>query len=409
MIPNQRTRHTLHRLGNLTTAARDAAWARVENAEALKQRAIHARDRVLADLPANLEQLEKAARSHDVNVLHANDAQDANRLIIQTMRELGVTDALRNHHPLLDEIQVDRAAKANAIQLTPLHPGDYLAQLANERPGHPIWPVGHLTVEAISATLQKKWRIPETYNPDHLASTVRMPLRRALLRTHTAILGVDFASVEDGVFVLMDNDGHNASLTGLARHVILLLSIEQVAATLNDLDALIQVFALSAWGRPLPAYVTHLQCPAPPEIDGPRTIHLVLVDNHRTDIMDQGFGRALRCIQCGACHTVCPVYEQIGGGGYANSPYTGPIGAVISPLLLRSDLGEPQAYLCANSGHCQAACPVNIPIPDLIHAQRRRLAKTRPPKEDKRYFSIWRRLISRPRLFFPFIRRNLEK
>ncbi len=409
MISDQRTRHTLHRLGNLTTAARNDAWSRVKNAEALKQQAIHARDRVLADLPAYLARLETATRAHDVAVLHAGDAQEANRLVIQTMRGLGVTDALRNHHPLLDEIQLDRAAKANAIQLTPLHPGDYLAQLADERPGHPIWPVGHLTVEAISATLQQKWRIPETYNPDHLTSTVRMPLRRALLRTHTAILGVTFAAVEEGVFVLLDNDGHNASLTSLARHVILLLSIEQIAADIDDLDALIQVFALSAWGRPLPAYVTHLQRPAPREIDGPRTIHLILVDNRRTKIIEEGFGQALRCIQCGACHSVCPVYQQIGGRGYANSPYTGPIGAVINPLLLRPDLGEAQAALCAGSGGCQDACPVAIPIPDLIHAQRIRLAQTHPPNDDKRYFSVWRRLISRPRFFRSYIRRSYRK
>jgi L-lactate dehydrogenase complex protein LldF len=409
MIADQRTRHTLHRLGSLATTARNSAWARVKNPEGLKQRAVSARDRVLDDLPGHLARLEESARDHDVTVLRANDAQEANRLIIQTMRELGVTDALRNHHPLLDEIQIDRAAKANAIQLTPLHPGDHLAQLGGERPGHPIWPTGHLTVEAISAILQKKWRIPETYNPDHLASSVRMPLRRALLRAHTAILGVHFASVEDGVFVLLDNDGHNASLASLARHVILLLSIEQVAATLNDLDALIQVFALSAWGRPLPAYVTQLQGPVPQEIDGPRTIHLILVDNHRTAIIEQGFGRALRCIQCGACHTVCPVYQQIGGGGYAHSPYTGPIGAVINPLLLRSDLGDPQAYLCAGGGHCRAACPVDVPIPELMHEQRRRLAQTHPQGEDKRHFSLWRRLLARPSLFIPYHRRSHKK
>ena len=409
MIGDQRTRHILHRLSSLATTARRTAWARTPNADELKREAIAARDRVLADLPGHLARLEAAAREHGVAVHRANSAQEANRLIIQTMRELGVTDALRNHHPLLHEIQLDRATKANAIQLAPLHPGDHLAQLAGEEPGHPIWPVGHLTVEAISATLQKKWRIPETYDPDHLASTVRMPLRRALLRAYTAIMGVDFASAEEGVFAFLDNDGHNASLAGLARHVILLLSIDQIAANLEDLDTLIQVFSLSAWGRPLPAYVTQLQGPAPMDVDGPRTIHLILVDNRRSKIIEEGFGAALRCIQCGACHTVCPVYQQIGGGGYAHSPYTGPIGAAINPILLHPDLGEPQAYLCANSGHCQAACPVDVPIPHLLHAHRRRLAQSHPQGDDKRYFSLWRRLISRPSLFFFYIRRKRKQ
>ncbi len=408
-LAEPRTRHTLHRMGSLATTARRAAWARTPNADALKQQAIAARDRVVADLPSYLARLETNARANGVVVQRAHSAQEANRLIIETMRELGVTDALRNHHPLLYEIQVDRAARANAIQLTPLHPGDHLAQLADEKPAHPIWPVGHLTVEDISATLQTKWRVPETYNPDHLASTVRMPLRRALLRAHTAILGVDFASVEKGVFVLMDNDGHNASLAGLARHVILLLSVEQIAATLDDLDTLIQVFSISAWGRSLPAYVTQMQHPAPPETDGPRTLHLILVDNRRTEIMQEGFTEALRCIQCGACHTVCPVYQHIGGPGYASSPYTGPIGAALNPILLRPDLGEPQAYLCAGSGHCQVECPVDIPIPELLHRQRVRMAQTRGRRNDRRYFFLWRRLLSHPNLFFPYIRRKTRK
>ena len=405
MIGDQRTRHILHRLSSLATTARRTAWARTPNADELKREAIAARDRVLADLPGHLARLEAAAREHGVAVHRANSAQEANRLIVQTMRELGVTDALRNHHPLLHEIQLDRAAKANAIQLTPLHPGDHLAQLAGEEPGHPIWSVGHLAVEDISATLQEKWRIPETYDPDHLASSVRMPLRRALLRAYTAIMGVDFASVEEGVFAFLDNDGHNASLAGLARHVILLLSIEQVAASLDDLDTLIQVFSLSAWGRPLPAYVTQLQGPAPIDVDGPRTIHLILVDNRRSKIIEEGFGEALRCIQCGACHTVCPVYQQISGGGYAHSPYTGPIGAVINPLLLRPDLGEPQAYLCAASHRCQSECPVDIPFTKLIHRHRERIAQT-GQDNDARYFALWRRLINHPYLFFPFIRRK---
>lgn len=404
-----RTRHTLHRLSNLAKIARENAWALESDAEALRQRAIAARDRVLDDLPGFLTRLEEVARANGVIVAHASGAQDANRLVIETMRELGVTEAMRNHHPLLHEIQIDRAARANAIQLTPLHLGAKLTQLADGEPGHPIWPAGHLSVEVISNSLQRKWRVPETYNPHHLASTVRMPLRRSLLRTHTAILGVHFASVEDGVFALLDNDGHNASLAGLARHLILLLSIEQIAADIVDLDTLIHVFSLSAWGRPLPAYITQVIRPAPPDVDGPRTIHLILVDNRRTKIMVQGFGKALRCIQCGACHTVCPVYQQIGGPGYAHSSYTGPIGAVVNPILLRSDLGEPQAYLCAGSGHCQNVCPVDIPIPELIHRHRHHLSSTSPQGDDAHFFSLWRRLQSHPTFFFPFLRRKLPK
>ena len=382
-----------------------SAWAQVDQADALKSRAIQAREKVLDDLQVYLARLEEAAKVNGMHVHRAKDAQDANRLVIKILQSLHVSDAVRNHNPLLDEIQIDDAARANSLPLTTLHPGDHLSHLLQTNSGHPVWPIAHLSVENISIALQKKWRIPRTYNPDHLASTIRMPLRRTLLRTHAAILGVNFAVVQGGVCVMVDNDGHTASLASLAHHIVMLVSIEQLVANFDDLDVLLQVYALSAWGRRLPAYVTHLQRPAPIGVDGPRTLNLILVDNHRTEIMQQGFGEALRCINCGACHVTCPVYRQIGGVGYARSPYTGPIGAVVNPILLRSDLGDSQAFLCNGSGHCRQSCPVDINIPGLMLAHRRRLAKDRPQDKDNRFFSLWQRFLAHPKLFFPFIRR----
>ena len=392
----------LHRMSSLATAAREKAWARTPDADALKRRAVQARDRVLADLPGFLNHLEETARGHGVTVMRAGDVQEANRLVITTLRDLKAAEALRNHHPLLDEIRLDEAARANAVRLTPLHLGDFLARLTGDHSGHPIWPVGHLTVETISQALQESWRVPETYDPDHLTSTVRMRLRRLLLRADVAVMGVHFAVAENGLFAFLDNDGHNASLVSLARHVILLLSVEQVVADMADLEALTRVFSLSAWGRPLPAYITHLQETAPPGVDGPRTLHLILVDNRRSEIIAQGFGEALRCIQCGACHTVCPVYQQVGGAGYAHAPYTGPIGTVINPLLLAPAMGEPQAYLCDAAGLCTSACPLDIDFIGLRRAQRRRLVDAGRARGDRRFFTLWRHLLNIPAAFKPF-------
>lgn len=406
MLADSHTHQTLHRFGSLATNASQRAWAQVPNADALRSRAVRARKKVLDDLSVYLARFEEAAKVNGMRVHRAEGAQDANKLVIQILQSLHVSDAVRNHNPLLDEIQIDHAARINGLPLTALHPGDYLSHLLRTGSGHPVWPVAHLAVEDISTALQKKWRIPRIYNPDHLASTVRMPLRRTLLRTHAAILGVNFAVVQGGVCVMADNDGHTASLASLARHIVMLVSIDQLVADFDDLDVLLQVYALSAWGRQLPAYVTHLQRPAPVDVDGPHTLNLILVDNHRTEIMQQGFGEALRCINCGACHAACPVYQQISGAGYAQSPYTGPIGAVVNPILLRSDLGDSQAFLCSGSGHCRQSCPVDIDIPGLMLAHRRRLSKDRPQGGDKRFFSLWKRFLAHPKLFFPFIRRT---
>ncbi len=399
-----RARFTLRRMCSLATEQRQKAWAQTPDATELKERAIQARDRILADLPGYLAQLETVVRAHGVTVNRADNVQQANQIIVQTLRELNATAPVHNHHPLLDEIMVDQAARANLLPLTPLHPGDHLAQLAETHSGHPIWPVGHLAVEQISQTLESKWRIPRTFDPDHLASNVRLPLRRKLFQADAAILGVHFATVDEGMFVMLDNDGHHASITAMVPHLILLLSIDQMVADMVDLEILIRVFSLSAWGRPLPVFLTYLQKPAPSNTPGPRSIHLILIDHFRSAIIEEGFQEALRCIHCGACHTVCPVYQQIGHAGYAYAPYTGPFGTLINPILLKPELGQHQAFLCDGSNLCQDACPLDIDFQKLQQSHRRRLAQTASIHKERRFYALWQRLITAPSLFRPFWR-----
>ena len=317
---------------------------------------------------------------------------------------MGAPEALRNHAPLLDEIALDRAATANNIRMIRLQPGDHILELTNQKPGHPVWPAAQLRLEDINVAVTNRWRVPLTYDPDILASTIRTPLRRSLSRTYTAILGLNFAVAGAGSLVCLDNNGHNASLVAFARNLICLVSIEQLVADTADLHRLIQAFSRSAWGRPMPAYVTQVDKPAPLDTEGPRAIHLILVDNGRSRILAQEFGEALRCIQCGACLNVCPIYQQIGGDGYGESPYKGPIGSVLNPILLRPGLADDQPYLSSNCNACRPVCPVDIDLPRLLHEQRVRVAPRIPSWREKTAFWLWQRLVTRPRLFAPALR-----
>ncbi len=404
-LADHHTRLALQRLSLTASRSSARAWAGVKDQEAERRKAGRARQRVLDDLPAHLERLENAATANGVQVQWADGAQDANRIVIELLRSLGIKEALRNHAPLLDEIALDLAAAANDIDLTKLHPGDQILELADSPISHPVWPAAHLRIEDISDAARKQWGMPPTYNPDILASAIRVRLRRTLIRSHTAILGLNFAVVDTGSMVCLDNDGHNASLVALARHAILLLSIEQVVANTEDLHLLIEAYSLSAWGNALPAYVTQLSSPAPPEIDGPRQIHLILVDNGRSRILDRGYGEALRCIHCGACHNVCPVYQQIGCQGYGESPYSGPIGAVINPILLRPGLADQQPFLSTGCQACRPVCPVDIDLPGLLQRQRLELSSKTASSKEKLTFGLWRRLLHFPRLFIPALRR----
>lgn len=395
MLASRATRQTLRRLSRMAAPEEDAASSAAAG---------RARQRVLDDLPKFVEQLKAQAGSNGIHTYRAGDAQQANRHIIGILRASKSTEILRNHSLILDEIAVDRAASANAIRMSRLHAGDHILELAGEKPSHPLWPAAHLPVEAISETLQTRLKVPPTLEPDLLASTLRMPLRRTLLRTHTAILGLNFAVASNGALVTLDSDGHNASLVALARHLICVLSVEQIVADSTDLDLLIGAFARGAWGRQLPPYITLFDRPSPPEIDGPRHIHLILVDNGRSRIIEQGFGEALRCIHCGACHNVCPVFVQAGGEGYGPSPYSGPIGGVINPLLLRPGLADQAPFLSSACDACRPVCPVAIDLPALLHRQRARIAPAAASLRERFAFWVWRQLLPYPRLFLPALR-----
>ena len=402
MLADRYTRIALERLHRLGAQASSRAWAEVEDAETERQAAGRARQRVLDDLPAWLDRLEQQATANGVRVHRAADFQAANRIIVGALQAAKQTAAVCNHSPLHDEIALSRALAANELALTRLHPGDHLLELVGGQAGHPAWPAAHLRVEDISAAMQSRWRIPATLDPDNLAATTFNRTRPALLGAKAAILGLHFADASAGALVCLDNDGHNASLVALADHLICVMGIEQVAAEAADLDVLVQVFARSAWGRPMPGYITPVVRPDPTA--GPKTIDLILLDNGRGRVLAAGMAEALRCVGCGACHTICPVYAQIGGQGYGGFAHTGPIGAILNPLLARPGLAVEQPFLSTGCGACRPVCPVDIDLPGLLHQQRWRIARSTVSWRERTAFWLWQRLLGRPALFTAFLR-----
>lgn len=397
MLADRYTRTALERLHRLGAKDSARAWAGVDHADAERQAAGQARQQVLDDLSAFLDRLETQAKANGLYVHRAADFQAANRIIVEILQAAGQQRALRNHSSLHDEIALDRALAANGITLTRIHAGEHLVDLVGGQAGHPVWPAAHLRVEDISAAMQAKWRIPATLDPDNLAATTYNRTRPALFQSGAAILGLHFAVAASGALVCLDNDGHNACLVALSDHIICLMGIEQVTADDADLDVLVPAFARSGWGQPLPGYITTVVRPDPAA--GARRIDLILLDNGRSRVLSAGMAEALRCIGCGACHTICPVYAQLGGQGYGGFIHTGPIGAVLNPLLARPGLALEQPFLSTSCDACRPVCPVDIDLPGLLHQQRLHLAPSAASTRERVAFRLWQSLLSHPALF----------
>lgn len=396
MVPADRsTRQALSRLGQMVAD-------RPPLPPDLPPAAGAARRRVLADLETYLRRFEAQAQAQGMQVWWAADYQEADRVIVERIRKSGGDPVLRNHSPLFEEIALDRAAAVNGLELIPIHPGDHYLHLTGAAPLHPIWPSAHLGLRDLAAAMARAWRVPPSFDPDLLAGTARLQLRPLLLAAQVAVVGVHFAVAADGTLVCLDNDGHNAHLLALADHLICLVGIEQVVADVADLELLIRAFGLGAWGQPQPHYVGVIAGPQR-TTDGPRQVDVILLDNGRRRALATGPVEALACIGCGACHAVCPVFRQVGAAAYGRHARSGPIGAVLNPVLWPDPRTQAQPYLSSGCRACTGVCPVGIDLPALL-AQRRQTEAAAAGPGERLLFWLWQRLLPHPRLFVPAMR-----
>jgi L-lactate dehydrogenase complex protein LldF len=183
---------------------------------------------------------------------------------------------------------------------------------------------------------------------------------------------------ETGTVVMMTNEGNARMCTTLPPVHVAIMGMERVAATWSELDLMMSLLPRSGAGQSITSYVNCVTGPRRPgEIDGPEELHVIVVDNGRSKLLGTALQEALHCIRCGACLNVCPVYRQASGHAY-RGVYSGPVGAVLSPLLAGDDFAALADLPKASSlcGACNEVCPVNIPIPDLLLRLRDRGQRT---------------------------------
>jgi L-lactate dehydrogenase complex protein LldF len=246
--------------------------------------------------------------------------------------------------------------------------GEFIVQIDADQPSHIVKPIVHKNRREIARSFEAHGLGAYDDTPEVITRRARAHLRRKYLEADAAITGANFVSAESGRLVLVTNEGNSRFCLAATRCHIALVGIEKLVPRDRDLGVLLNLLARSATGQQLSVYTEFIAGPRhTSQPDGPDEMHVVFLDNGRTDILDGDCREILRCIRCGACLNVCPVYRQASGHAY-RSVYPGPVGAVLSPLLAREDFAAfadlPRAStLC---GACNDVCPVDIPIPDLL-------------------------------------------
>ena len=357
-------------LGRATTrfvANRADALDQLIDADGLRDQARAIRAKALARLDELLEQLADQVEARGGHVCWAEDGAAACRYITDLARARGVKLIVKSKSMASEEIHLNHVLEQAGLEVAETDLGEYIIQLAGETPSHIVAPSIHKTREQVSALFERHLGMPPTDDIPTMTQAARQALRQRFVQADMGISGVNFGVAENGAVTLVTNEGNGRLTTTMPRIHVAVMGIERVVESLDDLGVLLQVLARSATGQRLSVYTTLVSGPARPgEPDGAEEFHLVLLDNGRSRVLGGPYAEALLCIRCGACLNACPVYQSIGGHAYGGV-YSGPIGAVLTPLL-QPDLPDvhklPQASsLC---GACQSACPVRIAIPDML-------------------------------------------
>ncbi|MEW1656746.1 LutB/LldF family L-lactate oxidation iron-sulfur protein [Streptomyces sp. NPDC093707] len=339
----------------------------------LRDTAAALKDEALAHLDTYLEQIEEKVTAAGGTVHWAADAEEANRIVTGLVQATGETEIVKVKSMLTEEIGLDGALAEAGISARETDLAATIVQLGDDLPSHVVVPALHRNrseIRDIFVREMGKYGRPApadlSDDPAELAEAARLHMREKFLKAKVAVSGANFMVAETGTLCIVESEGNGRMCLTLADTLISVVGIEKVVPTWQDLEVYLQVLARSATGERMAPYTSTWT--GVTDGDGPRAFHLVLVDNGRTRALADPVGRqALRCIRCGACMNICPVYERTGGQAYG-SVYPGPIGAILNPLLKGPD--DPQTaslpYASSLCGACNEVCPVKIRFTDVL-------------------------------------------
>jgi len=353
--------------------------------ESLRELGAAIRRYSLAHLPSLLEQLERNLTAQGVQVHWAQTPAEANDIALAIARLAGAKSIVKGKSMVSEEIGFNHAMAEAGIEAFESDMGEYIVQLAGEAPSHIIMPAIHKTRQQIAELFAREIPgVPYTDDVDGLIRIGRRVLRSKFAEAEIGLSGVNFAVAETGTLCLVENEGNGRMCTTVPRIHIAITGIERVVEKLEHLPPLLSLLSRSATGQPVTTYVNLISGPRKAhQLDGPEEVHLILLDNGRTQAYaDEQLRATLQCIRCGACMNHCPVYARIGGHAYGTT-YPGPIGAIISPHLLGLDSTYPLAFASTLCGACVEVCPVKIPITDIL-VRLRNEAMARPEEANLR-------------------------
>jgi iron-sulfur cluster protein len=328
-----------------------------------------AKGAAVADLKALFEQFKEKAEKAGSKVHLAASAREANDIIADIARENGVARVVKSKSMTSEEIFLNTHLEKAGIVVTETDLGEWIIQLRKEGPSHMVLPAIHLSRYQVGELFSKvsgKRQDPEDI--DRLVKVARKELRPSFLKADMGISGANFAIAESGVLGLVTNEGNMRLATTLPKIHVAVVGVEKLLPDLASALRILKVLPRNATGQAITSYVTWIkgnnECAVAP--DHKKIMHIVFLDNGRLALgSDPVFSEALKCIRCGACANVCPIYSMIGGHRYGHI-YIGAIGLILTVFFHGHERIRAIVKNCLNCQACKDVCPVRIDLPYLI-------------------------------------------
>ena len=372
--------------------------------QALREAAHRIKEHTLSNLDLYLERFESQVIASGGQVHWAADGTQARACVQDICRQVGARTVTKGKSMVGEEVALNEALEEAGLEVVETDLGEYIIQLAEETPSHIVAPAIHKTREEIRDLFAKHHAplglgAPGLGNAE-LVARARAVLRRDFLRADVGITGANFLIAESGSTVIVTNEGNGDLSNTLPRAHVVIAGIEKVLPTYEDLSTILRLLARSATGQEMSVYTTVSTGPRRSEdLDGPQEFHVVLVDNGRSAMLAGEFREMLRCIRCGACLNHCPVYHAVGGHAYG-WVYTGPMGSVLTPLIVGLDKAHHLPNACTLNGRCEEMCPMSIPLPSLLRKLRTRgFERGLGSRTSRLGLAAWGFLARRPALY----------
>jgi L-lactate dehydrogenase complex protein LldF len=395
---------------------RAAAFSDPEEREDLREFGNAIRARALSKLPDLLEQLERNLIRNGVQVHWAETVEEANAIVLSIVEAHEARQVIKGKSMVSEEMEMNDFLGERGVECLEADMGEYIVQMDHEKPSHIIMPAIHKNAGQVGKLFQDKLGVEYTTDVDQLIQIGRRVLRQKFFEADIGVSGVNFAIAETGTLLLVENEGNGRMVTSVPPVHIAVTGIEKVVENLRDTVPLLSLLTRSALGIPITTYVNMISGPRKAhELDGPDEVHLVLLDNGRSQAFaDSELRQTLNCIRCGACMNHCPVYTRVGGHAYGEV-YPGPIGKIITPHM--AGLAKVPDHPSASSlcGACGEVCPVKIPIPALLRRLREENVKapdapdrvmrdqgSKYSRKERLMWNAWSKLNTSPALYRAF-------